>query len=266
MDSGDGSVEDDSGSDDAIVVQIGRGTAAQLDLNAALAGLARIVTGATSLGGLLEQVAGFAVAAIPGAEGVGVTLLEPGRVDTLVASEDFVRAVDDLQYSLMEGPCVSAAAEGRTVRSGSLADDPLWPRFGPRVAGLGVHSALSLPLILAGEVVGALNVYAHGQDVFDADAEQLGELFAGPAAVAVHNAQILSQAETLVEQLRTALSTRAVIDQAIGITMSRDGVTAEEAIASLRLVSQVRNVKLNVLAQQIVAEAVHRFRHKPTRD
>ena len=238
----------------------GRPGADQVDLRTALSGLSRIVTGTASVGGLLEQVARFAVGAIPGAQGVGVTLLEAGRSDTVVASADFVREVDGVQYSLMEGPCVTAAADGRTVRSGSLADEPLWPRFGPQVARLGVHSALSLPLLVNDLVLGAINVYARERDVFDDHAVELGEQFAVPAAVAVRNAQVLDQAQRLAAQLQAALSTRAVIDQALGILMSRRGGTAGEAFASLRSMSQHNNVKLYAVAQNIVDEAVRRAR------
>jgi transcriptional regulator with GAF, ATPase, and Fis domain len=232
----------------------------EVDLITALAGLAGIVTGTFPLSGLLEQVARFAVGAIPGAEGVGVTLLDAGGADTVVASHDFVRAVDDIQYSIMEGPCVTAAADRRTVRSGWLAEDPLWPRFGPRVGRLGVQSALSLPLVVDGHVVGAMNVYSRERDGFDDRAAELGELFATPAAVAVRNAQVLEQARLLTEQLHTALASRAVVDQAVGILMSRRGGTATEAFESLRWMSQHNNVRLNSVAQDIVDEAVRRAR------
>ena len=110
--------------------------------------------------------------AIPGADGAGLTLIEPGRADTIVKSAPFVEQVDDIQYGIGEGPCISAAATGQTVRSGSLGGDPRWPRFGPRVGRLGVHSVLSLPLLAGDGVVGAMNVYAHAKDAFDDRAEQ----------------------------------------------------------------------------------------------
>jgi ANTAR domain len=78
-------------------------------------------------------------------------------------------------------------------------------------------------------VIGAINVYAHGKDVFDEHAAELGELFAKPAAVAVHNAQILAHALALTAQLQTALSTRPLIDQAIGLIRGRSGRSADEA-------------------------------------
>ena len=235
------------------------------DLQASLADLAGLVTSSLGLEELLAQVATFAARAIPGADGAGVTLLRvdrpDNRIEALAASAPFVAAIDEIQYVILnEGPCVTAALERRTVRSGSLGGEKMWPRFGPRVGRLGVHSALSLPLLLPGQVVGAINVYAHGKDVFDEHAAELGELFAKPAAVAVHNAQILAQALTLTVQLQTALSTRPVIDQAIGLLRGRSGGTADEAFARLRAISQSEHRKVADVAQHMVDEAVRRAR------
>ena len=235
------------------------------DLQASLADLAGLVNSSLGLEELLAQVATFAARAIPGADGAGVTLLRvdrpDNRIEALAASAPFVAAIDEIQYVVLnEGPCVTAALERRTVRSGSLGGEKMWPRFGPRVGRLGVHSALSLPLLLPGQVVGAINVYAHGKDVFDDHAADLGELFAKPAAVAVHNAQILAQALTLTVQLQTALSTRPVIDQAIGLLRGRSGGTADEAFARLRAISQSEHRKVADVAQHVVDEAVRRAR------
>jgi GAF domain-containing protein len=129
---------------------------------------------------------------------------------------------------------------------------------------LGVHSALSLPLLLPGQVVGAINVYARGKDVFGEHAAELGELFAAPAAVAVHNAQILDQALTLTTQLQAALTNRPIIDQAIGLLRGRTGGTAEEAFDRLRAISQSEHTKLIDVARQIVDQAVNRARGRHT--
>ncbi len=241
------------------------------DLQAGLANLAGLVADSLGLPELLAEVAAFAVGAIPGADGAGVTLLRGDRPDNMVAalaaSAPFVAEIDEIQYvTLHEGPCITAALERRTVRSGSLGGEKMWPHFGPRVGRLGVHSVLSLPLLLPNQVVGAINVYAHDKDVFDEHAAELGELFAKPAAVAVHNAQILADALSLTVQLQTALSTRPVIDQAIGLIRGRTGRSVEEAFTHLREISQAEHRKLADVAQQIVDEAVRRARarHKPT--
>lgn len=235
------------------------------DLRAGLDDLAGLVAGSLGLPELLAEVATFAVQAIPGADGAGVTLLRVDRTDNMVealaASAPFVHEIDHIQYvTLQEGPCITAALERRTVRSGSLGGEKMWPRFGPRVGRMGVHSALSLPLLLPDHLVGAINVYAHGKDVFDEHAAQLGELFAKPAAVAVHNAHVLAQAMTLATQLQKALTTRPIIDQAIGILRGRTGRDAEDAFAQLRAMSQGEHRKLADVAQHIVDEAIRRAR------
>jgi AmiR/NasT family two-component response regulator len=56
------------------------------------------------------------------------------------------------------------------------------------------------------------------------------------------------------------MKTRAVIDQAIGIVISRSGGTAAEAFAALRTISQGEHIKLAIVAQRLVDEAARRAR------
>src|SRR6478735_2103740 len=138
--SGQGASEQSGAADDvAAAAQV----AAQEDeLAQSLTALSRLSSSRLSLEDLLTRVAIYAVQAIPGADGAGLTLIEVDRADTIVKSAPFVREVDDIQYGLGEGPCITAAATGMTMRSGSLGGDRRWPRFGPRVGRLGVHSVL----------------------------------------------------------------------------------------------------------------------------
>lgn len=239
-------------------------SADRADLQAAITDLAGLITNSFGLEALLARVALFTVRAIPGADGAGVTVLRAdrpdNRVEALAASDAFVSEIDEIQYvTVNEGPCITAALEQRTVRTGSLGGERMWPRFGPRAGRLGVHSALSLPLILPPcGLVGAINVYAYAKDTFDAHAAELGEAFVKPAAVAVHNARVLNQARTVTAQLQQALSTRPVIEQAIGLLRGRSGCTEAEAFDRLRVVSQNEHRKLAEVAQRVVNEAVRR--------
>jgi GAF domain-containing protein len=237
-------------------------TAEDADLQAELSGLAGLAADSLGLSQVLAEVAASAARAVPGADGAGVALLgDDGAVTASAASAPFVAEIDDIQYVLLqEGPGRTAAELRRTVSSGSLGGDRSWPRFGPRAGRLGVHSAMALPLTVSERVIGAITVYGYGKDIFDEHAAQFGELFAAPAAVAVHNARLLADALTLVGQLRAALSTRPVIDQAIGIIRSRTGRSAGEAFAQLRAMSQAEQRKLAEVAESIVDEAVRRAR------
>lgn len=242
--------------------------AGSADLQQSLTALSQLLMGhgRQGLESALTRIAEYAVRAVPGADGAGLTLLEHDRPDTIVASDDFVREVDAIQYGIGEGPCISAAAQARTVICGSLSTDGQWPRFGPRAARLGVHSALSLPLIADGDVLGAMNIYAHARDAFDERAAELGELFAVPAAISVHNARVLAQTGRLADQLQTALTSRATIDRALGIVMSRTGCTEDQAFERLRAASQAENRKVADVAQRMIDEAVRRARARRAND
>ncbi len=234
------------------------------DVLSAVRGLTGLIADVDDLDEVLAHIARFAVSAVPGAEGAGVTLIRAGdgplSVLAWAVTDAFVREVDHLQYDICaEGPCLTAMQTGRSLTSGSLGSDVRWPRFGGRVARLQVHSALSLPLVTRSEVVvGALNIYARSRDAFTEHALRLGEQFARPAAVSVANIQLLHAAHTRATQLQTALTNRAVIDQAIGIVRSRSGGSAQEAFDRLRQLSQAENVKLAVVAERLVDEAVRR--------
>jgi GAF domain-containing protein len=227
-----------------------------------LDGLAR---GTHGLAELLELVARFAVDSIPGADGAGVTLLTGDRsdrpIEVTASSNDLVAQIEHIQYEMVqEGPCITAMEERRTVRSGSLGGEKEWPRFGPRVSRLGIHSTLAIPLVLPKQVVGAINVYARAKHAFSDHAMGLATQFAQPAAVAVHNAQLLARALELAGQLQRALESRPIIDRAVGVLMARRGYTSRQAFDQLRAISQREHRKLSQVAAQLVEEAGRKTR------
>src|SRR5581483_2536603 len=239
----------------------------EVDLHAGLRGVAGIVADARQVSEILQDVAQFASQAIPGVDGVGVTLIKSNdprpRIQTWAVTAAFVEEIDTAQYEdLDEGPCLTSMQSRRPAVSGSLGSDTRWPHFGGRVARLGVHSVLALPLTVDDRVVGAINAYAYRRDAFGDHAVQLGSQFAGPAAVSVYHAQLLATAREKVVRLQRALVSRAVIDQAIGIIRSRSGVSASEAFDRLTRMSQTENVKLHHLAEQMVESAARRARER----
>jgi GAF domain-containing protein len=239
-----------------------------VDLHAALSGVAGIVAGGRGVVDVLHDVAEFAAQAIPGIDGAGVTMTEAStgtpHIQAWAVTADFVREIDAVQYhEFHEGPCITCMQSQRSAVSGSLGSDDRWPRFGGRVARMGVHSALSMPLMVGEQVIGAINAYSHHRDAFAEHAVQLASQFAGPAAVSVCNARLLADARDRTSQLQRALVSRTVIDQAIGIIRARTGVGADEAFDRLTKISQTENTKLRVVAERLVEEAVRRARARP---
>jgi hypothetical protein len=132
-----------------------------------------------------------------------------------------------------------------------------WPR---RTAGALIRPSrwrtgswrLSTPLIVDGKPVGVLNLYASTPRAFSAVDRQLAGLLAGQAAIAITAALRHYDEVTLADHLRLALSSRSVIDQAIGIVMAQRRCSPEEAFATLRTISQRRNIKLRHIAAELV--------------
>jgi AmiR/NasT family two-component response regulator len=77
---------------------------------------------------------------------------------------------------------------------------------------------------------------------------------------------MLVEARATVERLNRAFESRPVIDQAIGIIRARAGVSTDDGFDRLRQISQSQNIKLHVVAQQLVEQAVRRAqaRQRPT--
>jgi GAF domain-containing protein len=203
-----------------------------------------------------RRVADLALEAFPAADYVGLSLLHDGKVHTAAYTDPFVLEVDAEQYATGEGPCLQAIA-ARTVFQVDRSDqDQRWPQFGPRAAGKGVNSVLSLPLVIDG-TVGALNLYARSSAAFEHADHAFGSLFGSQVAVALHNARIYAERARLAEQLNEALTSRAVIDQAKGILMERERIGADEAFDMLRAISRDNNIKLREVARLLVQSVQH---------
>jgi GAF domain-containing protein len=194
-----------------------------------------------ALQGLTES----AVSNIPGVDFASITVRRKDRtLHTIAATHPLAEQTDSLQYELHEGPCYAAVTDDRLVLVGDVATSSDFPDYGPRAAALGVGSQVAIQLLHDGEQAG-LNLYAHATQAFDRATVQLAELFATQAA------SILEYAEQ-VEQLSEALHTRTDIGTAVGIVMERYGIERSRAFAFLVRYSNDRNLKIRVLAQQVI--------------
>jgi GAF domain-containing protein len=224
----------------------------QIDAQDAFAQLGRIVLGDQPLPAILEQVVLLARQVLPIPTQVSVTLITGDKPSTVAFTNDTAVALDERQYEAERGPCLDAAASGTMIGIPDIATDTRWPRFAATAAELGVLSSLSVPLPVQREITGALNFYATEPAAFDDEATDLAQTFAAHAAVAAANVHLYESTATLAEQMRQAMATRAVIEQAKGIIMRDRKCTADEAFDALVGLSQESHLKLRDVAQQLV--------------
>ncbi len=111
-------------------------------LSASLTALGQFVVSEQSLQESLQRVAELSMRAVYGADGAGVTWVVARKPTTVIAAGDFVRRIDEIQYSLDEGPCLHAFDSQQTVLVEDLAHEQRWPRFTPRRSGMACAALL----------------------------------------------------------------------------------------------------------------------------
>ncbi|HEY2205495.1 MAG TPA: GAF and ANTAR domain-containing protein, partial [Pseudonocardia sp.] len=164
--------------------------------------------------------------------------------------------LDEQQYEHGLGPCSEALLTGEVIDAPDLSLETRWNSYPVIAMGHGILAVHSVPLLVKDKPVGVLNLYADHRHAFGTRERQLAQLLAGQATIAVVAALRRYDEISLTDHLRTALASRSVIDQAIGIVMGQRRCSATEAFAMLPTISQRRHLKLRVVAADLVATTV----------
>jgi GAF domain-containing protein len=216
--------------------------------------LSRVVLVDRTLTDVLTEVTRIAAQGIPGAEATSITLLRDEKAFTAAHHGEMALAADELQYEKGSGPCMDAGRGGVLLRVDDMRTEQRWPDYVAHVQQTGVRSSLSVPLPYQGSWIGALNNYSTRPAAFaDPDSLRAGLDVAEVVAVAVANADAHHQLGEQTRNMRLAMESRAVIEQAKGVLMAQRHVDADQAFEILREASQRYNRKLRDIALGIVA-------------
>lgn len=223
------------------------------DVEAAHLRVAELVQGLhnrpdTDSDSVVAELAEHAAVEIPGAQYAGITLTRNAKhVETPATTHHWPLLLDKIQQRHLEGPCLTAAWEEKTVHVRDLETDQRFPNYRKdALEETPIRSIMAFQLFIAGESLGALNVYAEEPDVFGDESRTLGLIFAAHSSVAWNAARRESQ-------FQKALISRDVIGQAKGMIMERYRVDAVQAFELLRKLSQNSNVPLTRVASDLVA-------------
>ncbi|MCF7553041.1 GAF and ANTAR domain-containing protein [Pseudonocardia sp. WMMC193] len=197
-----------------------------------------------------SRVTKAAVDVVDGCDHAAISLVtRSGAIDTVGATDDVPGQVDRIQYAAGEGPCLGAIDEHEVFLSDDLATESRWPAFSRRAAAeTGVHSMLSYRLFVREDTMGALNLYSREVAAFGQDDHAVGAVLAAHAAVAMDAARERRHAQDLGD----ALQSNRRIGMAMGVLMGRGLVAEEQAFDLLRRASQLLNVKLRDIAEQVI--------------
>ena len=125
-----------------------------------------------------------------------------------------------------------------------------------------VRSAIGYRLLLDGDKVGALNVFADTPNALTARSADTGAIIASFASVAIMAIRAREEAATL----RQGLQSNREIGKAVGLLMAAHRIGGEEAFELLRRTSQELNMKLTQVAAQVVDGQEGQFVARPAAD
>ncbi|MEU0788991.1 GAF and ANTAR domain-containing protein [Amycolatopsis sp. NPDC005961] len=222
------------------------------ELTAAMADLTGALEAEPSEQEILDAVCAEAVRAIPGADLASITAIRDGEPETAASTDERAVEIDRVQYAAGEGPCLRAAETGEIVRLPLATAGALWPEFTSHALSLGVGSYLAAPLRVDGSLAGALNLFGYGGHGFAETDSRLLRLYTTIVSFGLRTTRRYHRARQRATELETAMTSRAVIEQAKGILMAVHGIPADEAMKRLIAESQHSNVKLRDVATRFV--------------
>jgi GAF domain-containing protein len=193
---------------------------------------------------------------VVGVDGAGLTLAhEDGLPRWVAVSDAAMELLEQVQHDFGEGPCLLAFTEDRVVAVEDLRSERVWDRLAAVVAQLHVCGVLSVPVRLASQPVGTLDVYASQPRAWTpTEVEALGAFAVVTAELVVTGVE-LAMRDAEVAQLRKALTSRVWIEQAKGVLVATQAVTPDEAFQQLRARARSSQRRVADLAQEVVQEA-----------
>jgi GAF domain-containing protein len=207
----------------------------------------------TGLGPALQQVVDAAKALFK-AEGAGLMLLSEGETLRWVTATDArAQSLEAVQERLGEGPCVEAFHQHAAQQVSDSAAEERWPELARVLRHDGIHAVLSMPVEVAQSTVGTLNVYLREPREWDHTEVNAAEIYARLVGSLLGSALAAELKGQLIEQLQWALEHGMLIEQAKGVLMGREGISADAAYRRIRSVARSSRRPVAEVARTVVA-------------
>jgi ANTAR domain len=199
----------------------------------------------------LNRLADLAVREVTGCCGATAMLWRDRELAGLTSTHPDLAELAEYQLRAGDGPAIQALRERRPVGIRDTLRDTRWPGYMTEALCRGVRSALSLVHEFPPMTV-VLSIASVRPGAFESEQAPFAETLAAFGGAVLANASAYGDAQREAVQLRNAVESRAVVDQAKGILMHALGCSAADALERMRRVSQTQHVKVTDVAQQIV--------------
>lgn len=187
--------------------------------------------------------------------GAVIVLTDLGeQLRVAAASDDESALVHTSEIQEGTGPSQRAYAEAVPVLIPDLGLAE--GAFAATARDAGVHAVAALPMIVHDRRIGALTLHRAAPGAFSPAAVDAAGTLAAAATAYVLNARALDGATRLADQLQHALESRVVIEQAKGKLSEQLHMDVGVAFELMRSYSRSNRIKLHVVAQQVMDDAL----------
>lgn len=184
----------------------------------------------------------------------GVTLMSSHHNGPVCHSDERSLALDELQFSLGEGPSLDAFAKREAILEPDLENAPVarWPIFTATALELGTRGVFALPLKAGTKCIGVLTLYHDVAGALSSEQQADGLVVADTVARSMLENQLRDDPELLAVDLDGAARHRAEIHQASGMVAVQLGVPVADAEARLRAHAYSTDRSVVEVAREIV--------------
>jgi hypothetical protein len=174
---------------------------------------------------------------------------------SLCSTNDVSNLIEELQFTLGEGPCVDAYNQNRVVLESDLAHPrtPRWVAFTPHAVEAGVRAVFAFPLQAGTVRLGALDLYRDGPGPLDDDQHADALVMADVVANWVLDVQASAPPGSVAERLEQDADFHFVVHNAAGAVSIQLGVSVTEALIRLRAYAFSNDRPLRDVAEDVVA-------------
>lgn len=171
---------------------------------------------------------------------------------TVASTDREAWQADQVEFDAADGPCLETLLHGHAFDGIDLSTESRWPAWSAVATVLGFTSAAAAGAELATGQRIVLNAYCTDDALLEPGAVDRARQVVAELAFTIPIALRLAEQASEVTQLQQALVSRSTIDQALGVMMSQNRCSRDEAFGILRRASQARNVKLRDVAAAVV--------------
>ena len=185
---------------------------------AALNRTSQLITARLDLPSLLETIS-RSVTSLMGSTGCGIGLLSPDRALIEHAAAHGFRTPEwrNLSVRVGEGLIGLAVSTGRAVRSDDLREDPRSARRDLDEKE-GIRSLLSVPLRVAGQIIGVISAFSSEARAFGDRQQSLLESFADQAGIAIQNARLFEETQRRARETQALLRAGHAVNQSLDVS------------------------------------------------